>query len=102
MRVFLMTGIVVALSWVMLGAVRAAEPWPDAAVNILLTICYQKSQSDVPAANLDFYCECIADRTPKAVSWGDWALVDWAVRLDGVRNLNDHEKDVMNQVLNVR
>jgi hypothetical protein len=76
-----------------------ADDWPAAGTDTLRTICYQKPRTDVPRDYLDAYCICYVGLVKSNVPWNDWLLLDLAVRIKGIQNLDAQEKHIAILVL---
>jgi hypothetical protein len=79
--------------------IASAQAYPEAGIANLRATCTQRP--DIPPQAMPAYCDCYVEQIQKVVPWHDFLLVDSAIRVKGLGNLDAEEKDIMMKALEV-
>jgi len=83
-------------------ASRPSDDWPADGVDRSNRECRANLPEDIQPSKADLYCDCSVSYTRKVIPWKQYLLLDSAVRIKGMKNLDSEEKAILLKALEVR
>lgn len=78
------------------------DDWPAEGIDRSNRKCRANLPQDVLPSKADLYCSCSVSNTLEVISWRQYLLLDSAVRIKGMNNLDSEERAILTKALEVR